>query len=88
VCLGYTAESALEKLAPVLDDISDRNLKHIQKHLAAFQQLHPSLSLADVVSLGQHIASRPENLLGTPGGRVTVQAGHWFHTATWSDGAA
>ena len=57
----------------MLDDISNRNLKHLQKHLAAFQEFHPSLSLADVVSLGQYIASRPENLLGTPGGRKVFE---------------
>ena len=53
----------------MFDDISSRNLKHIHKHLAAFQALDPSISLEDVVQLGQHIASRPENLIGTPGGR-------------------
>ncbi len=51
------------------DDISSRNLKHIHKHLAAFQALDPSLSLEEIVQLGQRIASRPENLIGTPGGR-------------------
>ena len=55
------------------DDLSSRNLKHIQKHLADFQKLNPSLALEDVVSLGQHIASRPENLLGTPGGRKVFE---------------
>lgn len=55
------------------DDIRSRNLKHIQKHLAAFHALDPTMSLEDVVRLGQYIASRPENLIGTPGGRQVFE---------------
>jgi hypothetical protein len=33
----------------------------------------PSLALTDVLTLGQRIASRPENLLGIPGGRQVFE---------------
>ena len=55
------------------DDVSSRNLKHIQKHLAALQALDHTISLEDIVRLGQQIASRPENMIGTPGGRKTFE---------------
>ena len=55
------------------DDISSRNLKHIQKHLADFQVLDHTLSLKDIVRVGQQSASRPENRIGTPGGRKTFE---------------
>ena len=55
-------------------DISSRNLKHLQKHLVAFRNLDPSLALTDVLALGRRIASRPENLLGSPGGRQVFEA--------------
>ena len=43
------------------------------KHLADFQALDHALSLEDIVRLGQQIASRPENIIGTPGGRKTFE---------------
>ena len=55
------------------DDVSSRNLKHMLKHLADFQALDHALSLEDIVRLGQQIASRPENIIGTPGGRKTFE---------------
>ena len=55
-------------------DISSRNLKHLQKHLAGFRNLAPSLALTDVLALGRRIASRPGNLLGIPGGRQVFEA--------------
>ena len=55
------------------DDISSRNLKHRQKHLAALQALDHTLSLKDIVRIGRQIASRPENMIGTPGGRKTFE---------------
>ena len=55
------------------DDVSSRNLKYIHKHLAAFQALDHAISLADIIRLGQQIASRPENMIGTPGGRKTFE---------------
>ena len=54
-------------------DLSSRNLKHLQKHLAGFRNLDPSLALTDVLALGQRIASRLENLLGIPGGRQVFE---------------
>jgi hypothetical protein len=57
----------------VCADISSRNLKHILKHLAALQALDHAISLEDIVRLGQQIASRPENMIGTPGGRKTFE---------------
>ena len=55
------------------DDVSSRNLKHIQKHLAAFQALDHAISLEDILRLGRQIASRPENMIGPPGGRKTFE---------------
>ena len=55
------------------DDLSSRNLKHILKYLAAFQALDHAISLEDIIRLGQQIASRPENTIGTPGGRKTFE---------------
>ncbi|MFB2920382.1 hypothetical protein [Aerosakkonema funiforme] len=53
--------------------MSQRNLKHISKHLSDFQQYDPNLSLDDIVKLGLEIASRRENLIATPGGRQVFE---------------
>jgi len=57
----------------VCDDVSSRNLKHILKHLVDFQALDYTISLEDIVRLGRQIASRPENMIGTSGGRKTFE---------------
>ncbi|MBC6476135.1 MAG: hypothetical protein GDA48_27710 [Hormoscilla sp. GM102CHS1] len=44
-----------------LENISNKNLKHISKHLPEFQQYDTNLTLDDIVKLGQEIAKRPEN---------------------------
>lgn len=54
-------------------DLSKRNLKHISKHLSAFQKLDSSMTIEKVVDLGQKIASKTGNLVGTPGGRKVFE---------------
>ena len=55
------------------DDISSRDLKHIQKYLADFQALNHAIALEDIIRLGRQIASRPEHMIGAPGGRKTFE---------------
>lgn len=54
-------------------DVSKRNLKHISKHLPEFQKLDSSMTIEKVVDLGQKIASKAGNLVGTPGGRKVFE---------------
>jgi hypothetical protein len=56
-----------------LEGVSKGNLKHIAQHLDQFRKLDPSMTLEQVVSLGKQIASRSENLVGTPGGRKVFE---------------
>ncbi|MBC6473461.1 MAG: hypothetical protein GDA48_12120 [Hormoscilla sp. GM102CHS1] len=41
--------------------------------MPAFQQYDVNLTLDDIVKLGQEIATRPENLIGTPGERQVLE---------------
>ncbi|MBO1348444.1 MAG: hypothetical protein EBE86_014115 [Hormoscilla sp. GUM202] len=43
------------------ESLSNKNLKHITKHLPAFQQYDVNLTLDDIVKLGQEIATRKLN---------------------------
>lgn len=68
------AKHLAEKAAiEALEGVSKGNLKHIAKHLDQFRKLDPSMTLEEVVSLGKQIASRSENLVGTPGGRKVFE---------------
>jgi RHS repeat-associated protein len=42
----------------VVKEVSKRNLKHIAKHLAEFQQIDPTITLEQVVEIGQQIAAK------------------------------
>jgi len=57
------------KIVNPLENLSNKNLKHINKHLPEFQQYDANLTLDDIVKLCQEIAKRPENFIGTPGER-------------------
>ncbi len=53
--------------------VSKGNLKHIAKHLEEFRRLDPSMTTERLVELGNQIASRAENLVGTPGSRKVFE---------------
>jgi hypothetical protein len=44
-----------------------RNCKHIAKHLKAFQELDPNMSLEDIIDLGIEIAGDSRNYFKTKG---------------------
>ena len=52
-----------------LANISQRNLKHVAKHLSEFQKYDKRISLRDVVALGQRIVASAEGATGSAGGR-------------------
>ena len=58
---------------PENENVSNKNLKHISKHLPDFQEYESSITLDDVAQLGIEVASRPENLIGTPSGRQVFE---------------
>ncbi len=55
-------ENSKTKLRP-----GKRNRKHIAKHLKAFQELEPGMTLEDVIDLGIEIASDIRNYFKTKG---------------------
>jgi hypothetical protein len=71
-----TQNPIVKEKAPIVnppENVSNKNLKHISKHLPEFKQYDPNLTLNDVVKLGQQIAMRPENLISTHGGRKVFE---------------
>ncbi|GEM_PF-5515951 len=67
-------ENGKTKLRP-----GKRNCKHIAKHLKAFQELDPSMTLDDIIDLGIEIAGDIRNYFKTKGDntafRKTVNIG-------------
>ena len=55
------------------DNISKRNLKHIRKHLPEFQKYDSTITINDVILLGENIAQNPENLINIPSGRQVFE---------------
>lgn len=55
------------------ENISQRNLKHIRKHLSEFQKYDLTITINDVILLGEKIAQNPENLISTPSGRQVFE---------------
>ncbi|MDX1920249.1 MAG: Hint domain-containing protein [Candidatus Caenarcaniphilales bacterium] len=48
--------------------LSNKNLKHISRHLPEFQELDSTFTIDDLVNLGKQVASNPKNLVNTQGG--------------------
>jgi hypothetical protein len=51
------------------ENVSNRNLKHIKKHLPEFQKYDPNFTLNDLIKLGQAISQNSLNFISTSGGR-------------------
>ena len=54
-------------------NISKKNLKHINKHLAEFQKYDSSLNLEDLIMLGENIFQNSENLISIPSDRKVFE---------------
>jgi hypothetical protein len=67
------AELASESGPKLLEGLSKKSLKHINKHLKEFQKLNSKIDLNDVVNLGHKISTNSKNLIGTPGGRQVFE---------------
>ncbi|MGK7893198.1 MAG: hypothetical protein AB4372_06090 [Xenococcus sp. (in: cyanobacteria)] len=54
-------------------NISNKNLKHIRKHLSEFQKYDSTITINDVIKLGENIAQNTENLISTPSGKQVFE---------------
>jgi hypothetical protein len=55
-------------IASDLPNVTNKNRKHIAKHLPDFQRINPNYTLDDVIAIGQMIAQNSDNLVSTSGG--------------------